>query len=403
MNFHASSDTTRSSRHRLFTPLLTALVAVSAASSAQAFDQHSSHKLDRDKGGVVYAMSNNEDKNEIFVYHRNRLGELTAIPHATVATGGEGGSDNAPVDPLGSQNSLVYSEELEMLFAVNAGDNTVTAFKTGYRGIKLHASALVDSAGYIPVSLAVNDNRLYVLNAGGTGSVATFSIDDNGGLSLLGVLDLGLSNSTEIPFTHVMAPGQVGIDELGRRVIITHAGGQQLLTAALNDNGVPQGNLTATPTLGVVPFSFAVTEFGNVLVAEAGSGSVSSFGPSAVGTPLIEQSAAVPTGQAATCWIVSTDAGFAYTANTGSDNISLYSHSRTGTLELISTVAINTADAPTDMTLAGNGGYLYTLDANSGTISGFAIDSTNGSLTTIDTEFGLPQASGIQGIAANDL
>ena len=392
---------TAPSSHKLSASLLAISMSLTAATSAQAFEKQHAHKFNADRGGVVYAMTNADDGNEILVYYRYRSGKLKPVPLATVATGGEGGSDNAPVDPLGSQNALVYDESREMLFAVNAGDNTVTAFKTGFGGFQLHASALVDSEGYIPVSLAVNDNRLYVLNAGGSGSVATFAIGTNGDLSLLGVLDLGLNNSNEIPFNNVMAPAQVGVDTLKRRIIVTHGGGQRLLTAALDDDGVARGNLVATPTPGVVPFAFEVSRYGNVLLAEAGSGSVSSFGPSATGTPLVLESASVASGQRATCWIVATD-NYAYTANTGSDNISLYSHSRTGNLELVSAIAATAADAPTDMTLAGHGSFLYTLDANSGTISGFAIDANTGALTAVETQEGLPAAAGIQGIAAND-
>src|SRR5918994_991625 len=113
---------------------------------------------------------------------------------ASAAIAGFGISNSAPVDPLGSQNSLIYDAALDMLFAVNAGDSTVTAFRTGSAGVRLHRTTRVSSGGLIPVSVAVSDRLLHVLNAGGSGTVTTFEIGRRGQLTQRGVLDLGLAN-----------------------------------------------------------------------------------------------------------------------------------------------------------------------------------------------------------------
>ena len=215
-------------------------------------------------------MTNESRGNRIQVFLRDRKGRLAAVPHGMVPTGGLGGSANAAIDPLGSQGSLMYDRESQMLFAVNAGDNTVTAFDTGALGWPLQRRARVSSGGYIPVSLAVSENRLYVLNAGGTGAVTTFEIGEHGELMQLGSLNLGLQTSaTSIPFAQVPAPGQVGVDALSRHLIITHAGGQEVLTVQLNDQGLPAGPLVSTLSPGAGPFSFAVTHYGTTIVAEA--------------------------------------------------------------------------------------------------------------------------------------
>lgn len=396
----------KGSDHRLLKSMF-AVSVLTVSVSATAMDAWGSHSFksryqQHDRGGVIYVMDNSSEGNQINVYFRNTSGELRAVSKATIATGGLGASDNAAIDPLGSQNSLVFDQERSLLIAVNAGDNTLSVFKAKNRGLKLKRVTHVSSGGYIPVSVAVSEDRLYVLNAGGSSSIVTFSMDRHGGLKELGSLELGQSHETEVPFNNIMAPGQVGVDALNRRIIVTNAGGQQLLTAPLDDDGVPTDALTPTPTPGVVPFAFDVSRYGNILVAEAGSGSVSSFTPSAPGEPLLLSSGAVGTGQNATCWIVSTDNGFAYVANTASDTISAFTHSRTGNLTLMQDVAAEAGDAPTDMTLAGNGRYLYSLDAGSGTISGFAIDFGTGQLELVESESGLPAAAGIQGIAAYD-
>jgi 6-phosphogluconolactonase (cycloisomerase 2 family) len=383
--------------------LLTAFLSVAVPGTAAASSgERGAPPFDPgDRGGLVYVMTNDSHGNEIVVFARDRRGRLHRVPGA-VATGGTGASDNAPIDPLGSQNALVHDARLDRLFAVNAGDNTVTAFDTGQAILRPRRTARVPSGGFLPVSLAVSGDRLYVLNAGGTGAVVTFAIGRHGDLTQLGVLDLGLSNPTTVPFDQVAAPGQVGVDALARRLIVANGGGQQLLVADLDDHGVPAGPLQVTPTPGVVPFAFDVTRHGVVLVAEAGSSSVSAFdGLSSTGAlPLI--AGAVPNGQAASCWIVVDRRGHAYVANTGADNLSLYQVTRTGALQLIDATAAGAAGAPADLTLAGGERFLYSLNLQSGSISGFAVNAATGALTLVETQGGLPAAAGIQGIAARD-
>ena len=110
----------------------------------------------------------------------------------------------------------------------------------------------------------------------------------------------------------------------------------------------------------------------------------------------------MPTGQAATCWIVVHDDGYAYVSNTGSDTIGLYAWTRTGQLTLLDATAASTPGAPIDLALANGGAFLYSLDAASGTISGFRILPGTGALQRVETQGGLPAAAGLQGIAARD-
>lgn len=380
---------------------LTVAMAQGDRGMHRAFAWHFFHSDDH--GGAVYVMSNNASANAILVYARDAAGHLRPVPQATVPTGGKGGSNNAAIDPLGSQGALVYDKASKMLFAVNAGDNTVTAFDTGPSGLVLRRRIVVPSGGFIPVSVAVSENHLYVLNAGGTGAVTTFEIGTAGGLQKVATLDLGLAPSaTSIPFDQVPAPNQIGIDALNRHLIVTHVGGGELLTAPLGDDGVPGGPLVSTGAPGVAPFSFQTTRYGVTLVAEAGSGSVSAFDAPAGTLPMTLANPSVPTGQAATCWIVVGDNGFAYTSNTGSSTVSQFAYSRTGKLELVSAVAATTGGAPIDLTFANDGGFLYTLDAASGEISGFAVHPVTGALTPVETQGGLPASAGLQGIAARD-
>ncbi len=386
---------------RIITLLLTVAAALVAHSSfAGDWGRHTGRF---DFGGVVYVMTNDSDANQLRVYLRNPAGKLWPVNYATVSTGGQGGADNAAIDPLGSQGALVYDGQHGLLFAVNAGSNSVAALDTSGRSLRPRLADVEPSGGYIPVSVAVSEDRLYVLNAGGTGSVTTFAIGHQGDLTPLGTLDLGLDPAaTSIPFGQVPAPNQVGVDALARHLIVAHAGGKELLTAELDDDGVPAGTITSTTTPGDGPFAFDLTRYGTTLVAEAASGSVSAFDPPSGTDALTVTAAAVPTGQSATCWIVVHDDGYAYVSNTGSNTIGLYAWTRTGQLTLVNAAAASATGAPIDLALANGGGFLYSLDAESGSISGFRILPGTGALQRVETQGGLPAAAGLQGIAARD-
>ena len=78
-------------------------------------------------------------------------------------TGGLGGQlEGSDVDHLASQGSLAYDRHDGLLFAVNAGSNTVSVFAV--YGDKLALRQVIGSGGSFPVSIAVHDGVVYVLN-----------------------------------------------------------------------------------------------------------------------------------------------------------------------------------------------------------------------------------------------
>jgi 6-phosphogluconolactonase (cycloisomerase 2 family) len=376
-------------------------VSIRSSSSGSSSSSSSSSIFERDRGGAVYVMANQPEGNEILVFKRDTRGELTFFRSLSTATGGLGGGDNAPADPLGSQGSLTFDQDSNALIAVNAGDDSISVIDVGRTGLKLDVTDKVSSGGNIPVSTAVSEGMVYVLNAGGEGIVTTFALED-GKLKERGRLSLGLNNSQTIPFNNVFAPGQVGVDALNRHLMVVNASGQEMLTVDLDEQGVPVGSFTSTSTPGVVPFAFATTRFGATLVAEAGSGSVTSFDFPQLDNTLSPISSLVGTGQAAACWVVLHDNGFAYVSNTASNTISSFSVDRLGQVELLEGVAGETEAAPTDMAFANDQGFLYSVDAAAGVISAFQVNPDTGALTLVEQESGLPAAQGIQGIASFD-
>ena len=108
---------------------------------------------------VMFVASNNSGANTILSSSRNDSGTLTFL--AETATGGSGSGVDAP----SGGNSIVYDPSTDLLYAVNSGSNSISLFLVETDG-SLVLLDVVNSGGANPVSLAVNYNVVYVLNAG---------------------------------------------------------------------------------------------------------------------------------------------------------------------------------------------------------------------------------------------
>jgi 6-phosphogluconolactonase (cycloisomerase 2 family) len=113
-------------------------------------------------------------------------------------------------------------------------------------------------------------------------------------------------------------------------------------------------------------------------------------------------SGAVPTQQAAACWLITShDGRFIYTANAGSGSISGFRVGHDGSLELLDadgrTGLTGDGSHPTDMAQSRDGRFLYSLNNGNGTISAFRT-RPQGGLDPVMTVTGLPTtASGLAG------
>ena len=133
-------------------------------------------------GHAVFVQTNDLAHNTIVAYTRESDGHLTRV--GEFATGGRGGVEqDVPLDSLASQDSLTYDAAHRLLFAVNAGSDTVTSFAVD--GAHLSRQQTVPSGGVFPVSVSADHDRLFVLNAGGTGNVTGYRINPAGRLTAL--------------------------------------------------------------------------------------------------------------------------------------------------------------------------------------------------------------------------
>lgn len=344
--------------------------------------------------GAVYVLTN-QVENAVAVFHRSARGTLT--PAGEFPTGGAGDAGDPPInDALGSQGALILSEGNQFLFAVNAGSNEISVLRVGKNGLAL--VAVVDSGGVRPISLALHENLLYVLNEGDTPNITGFTVGDDGTLT-------PLADSTQPLIGGAAAdPAQVGFSSDGTLLVVTEKAGNRLDTYTIDENGLPSAPID-NPSNGMTPFGFAFNNAGTLIVSEAFGGApnqsaASSYSPSEDGI-LNVISGSVPDLQTAACWVVTTNNGkLAFVSNTGSGNISSYRVSgEDGTLTLANSVAGDTGagSGPIDMALNNSSRFLYVLAGGSQSVASFRVER-NGNLTSIDSDEGLPL--GAQGIAA---
>ncbi len=339
------------------------------------------------RSGNVYVPTNQSSGNSIMVFHRDAAGALTFVD--SVASGGVGAGTGA--DPLASQGAVVLSRDNRLLFAVNAGSNSISVFAVS--GDRLDLLDTVASGGTLPVSLTVRGDLLYVLNAGGASNISGFTIESptNRLVPLAG-------STQDLPGGAGANPAQVSFSPDDSVLIVTEKGTNSIDTFALEDNGVARPGLSF-PSSGNTPFGFAFGHDNAVIVSDAGSGAVSSYTVDEEGN-LDLVTPALSDTQAAPCWVVVPQNGrFAYTANAGSGTISSYTVGENGNLALLDVAAASVAhgSAPTDMALSNNSRFLYVRNGGNGTVSGFRLNA-DGSLTPVSTIGGLP--AGTQGIAA---
>jgi DNA-binding beta-propeller fold protein YncE len=295
------------------------------------------------------------------------------------------------VDHLASQGSLAYDPGPGLLFAVNAGSDTVSVFAAG--GDRLALRQVIGSGGVFPVSVAVRGGLVYVLNALGGGTVQGFRVAFGRLVPIPGsARPLGLNPAATPQFTNT--PGQVAFSPLGTQLIVTtKANGNDVDVFGVR----PDGRLSPSPVVnaepGTVPFAIAFDPAGHLVIADAGPNALSTFALSPVGTLTALDS--VGTGQTATCWVAS-DGDLEFASNAGSATVSGYVEHAGGQLTLAGQTP--TDPGTVDAAVTPSGRFVYVQTGGNGVVDEFAVGS-GGSLTEIG-HVTVAGAAGGEGIVA---
>ncbi len=333
--------------------------------------------------GAVYVLTNAAAGNAVAIFARAADGSLTAA--GTVPTGGLGTGAG-----LGSQGAVILSDNNRWLYAVDAGSNDIAALRVA--GAGLVPAGTVASGGVMPISLTVNGDLLYVLNAGSE-TISGFRIGHNGSLSPLSGSTLPLSGTG-------VGPAEVSFSPDGRTLVVTEKNTNLIDTYRVGRDGRPDGPYT-TASAGQTPFGFAFARKNTLIVSDAFGGAANA---SALSSYRVENAHDVdvvtgvaPTNQTAACWVATTDNGrYAYTTNAGSDSISGYGVDHAGALSLLTpdgrTGVLAPGSHPTDLGFSHNSRYLYALAGGTGSIAPFDV-AADGSLTALSGVSGLPASA----------
>jgi 6-phosphogluconolactonase len=336
--------------------------------------------------GAVYLTSNDSAHNEVWALGRRADGSL--VEPWAFATGGIGTAAS-----LADQGAIFLDAAANEIFAVNAGNNTVSMLQIESDG-SLTLVGAVASGGTMPVSVTENNDVVYVLNAGDAThapAIAGFDV----GASGLTSNSVSLALSTNAAASAAVA--QISFTPDGKHLVATEKGTGKLDTYEVGSAGVATGPQPQTAAGGSTstPYGFAFS--GSTLLVTEAAGAVSSYAISSTGA-LTAATASASTHQAAPCWMV-TVANWGWAINAGSDTITGYTVATDGTISLIASsgVAATTANKPLDAAASADGKFLYVLDSTDHAISSYAIDA-DGTLTRMPDFVGLPQFA--EGLAA---
>jgi 6-phosphogluconolactonase (cycloisomerase 2 family) len=368
--------------------MLAAALAIGAtAGTAMASTGSTGHEW---QNPAVFAATDNTAGNEVFAYHQAANGTLTLA--GAYRTGGLGGQlAGSVVDHLASQGSLAYDPWHALLYAVNAGSNTLSVFAV--RGDQLWLRQVISSGGTFPVSVAVRGGLVYVLNATGGGSVQGYRAWAGRLHPIPGSRrPLGLNPGATPQFTNT--PGQVAFSPDGSQLIVTtKANGSDIDVFGVRWDGLLSASPTVNSEPGMVPFAVTFDPAGHLIVADAGSNALSSFAVARDGTLTMLGSAA--TGQQATCWVAA-DGDIEFVSNAGTATESSVASGPGGTLRLLG--QSSTDPGTVDAAVAPGGRFLYVQTGGNGIVDEFAVGA-GGSLTAVGSVT-VPGAAGGEGIVA---
>jgi 6-phosphogluconolactonase len=365
----------------------TTTAAIGALSAVLAFGGTGVAAADGGAAGAVYTQTNGAGGNAILAFRRSSDGRLS--PLGTYPTGGLGTGSG-----LGSQGSVTLSRDGDLLLAVDAGSDDVASFAVRDDG-SLTFVDRVASGGDQPISVTAHGGLAYVLNAGGSGNIAGFSLDGAGNLT-------PIAGSSRALSTAASGPAEIDFNPAGTALLVTEKTTNRLTTYTVGSDGLASAG-TWIASAGVTPFGFAFDARGRAIVSEASGGAVdastvSSYALRGASTRILD--GPVATTETSACWVAVTANGrFAYDANTGSGTVTGFAIGNDGSLTRLDADGVTgvTGGSPADLDASANGHFLYVRVGGLNDISAFRV-AVDGSLTSIGTT-GLP--AGTVGIAAS--
>jgi WD40 repeat protein len=405
--------------------LLIGAVAVAIPATAAAKEQSKKPKV----VGFFYTETNG-NPNKLVVFARNSDGTLKQ--QGTVSTGGQGGHQGQPINvmapppvctgngagcpSLDSQDAIASTPNGKLLFAVNAGSNTVSSFRVTRHGAQLVNQ--VSSGGKFPNSLTVHGNLLYVLDSNSL-NIQGISFTSSGVMTPVSGASQPLSAGGTIPG----APHDISFDNTGKWIVVAKLANPMTLspvgaidTFPVNANGTvgpAVSSNSSTPVAFSIGFDSGdhvlITTLGNPFAFKAGSLESYSIGP----TGSLTHIASVSTVGYAPCWDVESGK-YGYIVNAdilgpAAPSVSTFRLFGNGQFTYLGhTPRLGSEPLETDEALSPDGKYLYVLSpiddrafagVNISHVDVFKIGSDH--KPTLIQQTPLKNAQGLTGAAAN--
>lgn len=323
------------------------------------------------------------------IVHMSSIADGSLTVKNTVATTGAG--TNSGPDPLTSQYSVIVTPDHRTLFAVNAGDNSVSSFAVDAATGNLTLLMKNPTTGVMPVSLAYSNGHIYVLFQGSK-TVQAYAVTNGVFGASLGsyVLPAATTTATEIT--------------------ATPNGANVLVSAGTGSNSIVSYPVAAGGTLGApvvntagihAPFAAAFLNATTLLSTDAGGHALQSLNfNQSTGMLAANGASVVGDGAGNPCWLAITPNGkFAYTGDGGSGTISSYGVSSVGILTLINPRAASENIAVAgDSWISADGKFLYSTYLAQGVVITYSIGS-DGALTKVGSPATVAAGTTIQGLA----
>lgn len=296
----------------------------------------------------VYTQTN-DSTNAVVGFRRDQLGNLTPVPGSPFATGGTGVFDPAGIlGPFDADQQLAVDRDRFLLFAVNAGSNTIAVFHIVPENgslVPVQGSPF-PSGGINPISVGVRGDQLVIINQnqnqanpasvnGRTPNIVTRHITFEGGL-------VELLDDTSFPLPQGSSPSQALTTNTGPFVfdpefappaqaptkppfpVGTLASYRLSPTGKLTPTSGNPPAFTSTAAPGVLTASplgsFASPVARELYVGVTGQSALATFTWDHEGNPSFQN--LVPLKGTAVCWVRVNHAGTrVYTSNTGSHTV----------------------------------------------------------------------------------
>lgn len=336
--------------------------------------------------GYVYSETNETGMNKINRFRQGENGLL--LPLSSVESGGAGNGLG-----LGSQGSVMLDANHEWLFAVNAGDNSISSFSVGSDGT-LTLAHTIASGGTTPISVTMNGNYLYVVNSGSS-NICGFELSAGGMMTKI-------EGSNQPLSANPAGAAQISFQPEGKVLYVTEKATNKIGIFKLDQNGAAMPG-TFMNSVGATPFGFSWGRSQNYMIVSNAAGGAPEMGSATSYTTdmmgnTMDVNGAVTDKQAAPCWVAVAKYGrFAWVTNTASNNISVYYLSPEGALHYIFFSNTTTGEGPIDLTVSSNNMNIYVLNSVSKTMGQYKRNAY-GQLQLIATLSGLSASQ--SGLAA---